>query len=363
MKVVVIGGHLSPALSVLPYLKDHEVLYIGRKYTFEGDKTPSLEYKVVSSLGINFEGISTGRLQRNFSLQTVLSLLKFPVGLVQSFLILRNFKPGVVLGFGGYVQVPVVFSAFFLRIPVVIHEQSLGVGLANRISSFFAKRILISWGSSAKFFPKSKTILTGLPLRSEILQNSPLQNESSSEPLVYVTGGSSGSHTINIFVEKNLTELLRTAKIFHQTGDARQFGDFERLSEIREKLPTDLKKKYMIMKFVNSKDAADILHSADLVVSRSGMNTISEIIFFGKPSLLIPIPMGNEQKNNAEFLRNLGQAEILYQENLSPFQFLTAVQSMLKNLQNYKRRTGISDLIKKNAGEEIAKETLNAAKS
>jgi len=209
MKIIVVGGHLSPALSVISHIKEHEILYIGRKHTFEGDKALSLEYRVVSSSGINFKGISAARLQRKFTVNTIPSLLKFPIGFVQSFLILRNFKPNVVLGFGGYLEIPVILAAFILRIPTVIHEQSLGAGLANRISSFFSKKILISWESSLKFFPGKKTILTGLPLRNEILQSS--SPEKSEGKLIYVTGGSSGSHAINLLIEKNLKEFLKIA--------------------------------------------------------------------------------------------------------------------------------------------------------
>lgn len=360
MKVVVIGGHLSPALAVLSHLKEHEVLYVGRKYTFEQDNALSLEYRVISSLGINFKNITTGRLQRNFSFQTIFSLLKFPIGLVQSFLILKNFKPNVVLGFGGYVQLPIVFSAFILRIPVVINEQSLEAGIANKIGSFFAGKILISWESSRRFFPKSKTVLTGLPLRNEILQNS--NYEKSEDKLIYVTGGSSGSHTINKLIEQNLNELLKLAKIFHQTGDSQEFKDFDKLTSLRESLPEELKKRYMLMKFVDSKDASKILQSADFVIGRCGMNTISEIIYFGKPALLIPLSIGSEQKTNALFLKSLGFGEILYQENLTSFQFLNAVETMLKNLGIYKNNSDAAkDLIKLDAAKRIVEEVLDAA--
>lgn len=359
MKIVVIGGHLSPALAVLNELKDQEVLYLGRKYTFEGSRTESLEYGVINSLGLKFKNITTGRLQRNFSVQTVFSLLKLPVGFVQSLLILKNFKPDVVLGFGGYVQIPVVLAGFILRIPIVIHEQSLGGGIANRMSSFFAKKILISWEPSTQFFPKRKTVLTGLPLRAEIFNTKPV--EKSEDLLVFVTGGTSGSHTINSLMERSFAELLKRAKIFHQTGDSKEHNDFEKLSLLRDHLPSDLKKKYMIMKFVDSKDASEILQSADLIISRAGINTISEIIYFGKPSLLIPLTIGSEQKTNALFLKSLGLAEVLYEESLTAFQFLNAAEMMLKNLNHYKKNPNPA-LIKKDAARKIAAEVLNAGR-
>jgi len=162
MKIVIIGGHLAPALSVMEALpKNTKILFIGRKYALEGDSALSLEYKVVTDLNIPFVGLNTGRLQRKVTKYTFLSLLKFPFGIIKSFLILIRFRPDVVMGFGGYVSIPVIVCAFILRIPVVIHEQTMEAGLANRIVSLFAKKICISWNTSRKYFPKG----TCLPQR------------------------------------------------------------------------------------------------------------------------------------------------------------------------------------------------------
>src|SRR3990167_11265609 len=164
MKMMIIGGHLSPALSVLDSLpKDWEILFVGRKYVFEGEKSLSLEYKIINHLKIPFEEISTGRLQRKFTKNTIPSLLKLPYGFFKSLRILKKFRPDAVLGFGGYLQIPIVFVAFFLKIPVVLHEQTLESGFSNKICSSIARKICISWESSFKFFPKKKTVLTGNP--------------------------------------------------------------------------------------------------------------------------------------------------------------------------------------------------------
>src|SRR3989339_499065 len=149
MKIIIIGGHLAPALSVLEALpKNTQVLFVGRKYALEGDNALSLEYNTITSLNIPFVGLNTGRLQRKITRFTLFSLLKLPFGIIKSFLILIDFKPDVVVGFGGYVSIPVTFCAFVLRIPVVIHEQTMEAGLTNRLVSRFAKKICISWDSS-----------------------------------------------------------------------------------------------------------------------------------------------------------------------------------------------------------------------
>ena len=175
MKLIIVGGHLSPALAVIEALqKDVNVLFIGRKYVFEGSKTLSLEFRTITKRKIPFVSISTGRWQRKFTRFTIPSLLKFPFGILQSFLILKKFKPDVVLSFGGYLSLPVGIAAFILRIPIVIHEQTLEAGIANKVLSIFAKTVCISWETSRKYFPKSKVILTGNPMRKFEIRNSKL---------------------------------------------------------------------------------------------------------------------------------------------------------------------------------------------
>src|SRR5581483_10417958 len=208
MKIVIIGGHPSPAIAIIEELKGNEVIYLGRKYTFEGEKALSLEYQNITSIGIPFYPIVTGRLQRRFTKHTVPSLLKFPIGLIQSFFILLFKRPDVVVGFGGYIELPVILSAWILRIPILIHEQTLGAGLANRIASKFVKKICISWESSRRFFPKEKVVLTGNPIRQRFLN---IQKPTQKEKIIYITGGSAGAHTNNQLAEGSIKELLKNS--------------------------------------------------------------------------------------------------------------------------------------------------------
>lgn len=354
MKIVVIGGHLTPALSLIDELKDHDILYIGRKRALEGDKALSLEYSTVLERNIKFRNLITGRFQRKFTIHTIPSLLKLPVGFFQSLFILRRFKPERIVGFGSYVQIPVVLAAFILRIPVVLHEQTLGAGLANRICSPFVKKICISWESSLKFFPKRKTVLTGNPVRKEIerIHSSLLQE---GKPVLYITGGSLGSHSINLLVEKSLPELLKNFRVIHQTGDAKEFGDFERLSEKRESL--EGKSDYFIKKFLSPEETAQVLQSSSLVVSRAGINTITELIYLNKPCFLIPLPIGKEQKQNSSFIKNLGLGETANQEDLTPTVFVGIIESMSKNSNNYKAS---NQILVRGAQKKIAEVVLNA---
>lgn len=357
------GGHFSPALSVIQALpKDIEILLIGRKYGFEGEKTISFEYKTAKKLRIPFYALTTGRLQRAWTRHSLVSLLKIPIGVSQAIRIVLQFKPDVVLSFGGYVSLPVVFAAAVLNIPIIIHEQTLGAGLANKIAARFATRICVSWEESIKFFPKGKVVVTGNPLRAELLHESNEKSwlvekiEMSGKPVAYITGGSLGSHAINELVAGSLKNFLKECAVIHQTGETAQYKDFERLTEFRETLEPELKERYVLTKFIDAKEVPVILKRADLVIGRAGMNTVTELLLFGKPSLLIPLPsaQGNEQRKNALFLKDQGLGEILEQEKATPKVFYELVIYMLSNRKEYLKNAEKSkNIVPKDAAQQI----------
>ncbi len=339
MKIVLIGGHLAPALSVLEALpKDTEILFIGRKYGFEGDRALSLEYKTITDLKIPFVVLNTGRFQRKLTKYTIPSFFKLPFGIAKSFLTLSKFRPDVVVGFGGYVSVPVVLCAYLLRIPIVIHEQTLEAGFANRFLARFATKICISWQTSRKYFQKEKTVFTGNPIRKFQISNFKFQIEDNKLPIIYVTGGSSGSHFINRLIEGCIVQLLEKYNVIHQTGDAQEFHDYERLERLRNSLPTKLSLRYILKKFVDPQEIGDLLSKAYLVVSRSGVNIITELLYFEKPGLLIPLPFAqnNEQLKNAKFLENIGLGKVLQQAELDSRKLFQAIDLMIHNIDNYK---------------------------
>ena len=337
MKVALIGGHLSPAICVIEKLNKNEVFYIGRKYTFEGDSAESLEYQEITKMNIPFFSIKTARFQRKFTRYTIISFLKFPLGFFQSLKILRKNNPDVVLGFGGYVSVPVILAAHLLKIPVVIHEQTLEAGFANRMVSALVKKICISFETSREFFPKEKIVLTGNPIKKEIL-NIKVNKKKNVIPVIYITGGSSGSHAINILVKNSLEKLLKNYIVFHQTGDSQKFKDYKNLETKRNMLNKEISRNYNISKFLSSRDVARILDNADLVIGRSGINIVTELIYLQKPAFLIPLPFSqnNEQFKNAKYLKSLGLCEIIKQDLLTNDLFLSTINLMIKNLDNYK---------------------------
>ncbi|MBI2025853.1 MAG: UDP-N-acetylglucosamine--N-acetylmuramyl-(pentapeptide) pyrophosphoryl-undecaprenol N-acetylglucosamine transferase [Candidatus Levybacteria bacterium] len=366
MKILIIGGHLSPALSVIENLKEIEVFYVGRKYSMEGDSALSLEYRTMNKLNIPFFELTTGRLQRAFTKHTLASIAKIPIGLLQAFVILKKTKPDVVLGFGGYVCVPIILAAYMLKIPSVLHEQTLEAGLANKILALFVKKICISFPSSQNFFPKNKTVLTGLPLKREVLDVKTKEREENKVPILYITGGSQGSHAINSLVMESLGKLLETFRIVHQTGDFQEFNDFEKLVSLKKILPKGLGIRYLVKKFLDPKEAAEIMQSADIVVSRSGINSVCELIFLEKPSLLIPLSFSqrNEQLKNAKYIESLGLARVYEQNSLTSQTFVSALKDMLKNIKQL-RLTGQNPLETKASLKiiEVLKDVVSQKKS
>lgn len=354
MKIVIIGGHLTPALSVIEALpSDAEVLYVGRKNALEGDKALSLEYETITKKGIAFENIRTGRLQRSMTRHTIPSLARVPFGFFSAFRILRKFKPDVVVGFGGYVSFPIITAAHTLRIPVVIHEQTLEAGAANKMSAKFADKICISFESSAKYFPKEKVVLTGNPIRKTVTNPGKKFDPGVTGPIIYITGGSQGSHFINQLVGEVLPHLLEKFVIVHQTGAAAEFNDFDKLSILRDGLNKN-REKYILSKFFSPEDIGSIMKASSLIISRAGINSVSEIIVLKKPALLIPLPVSqkDEQLKNAQFVKKVGLGEVAEQKDLTPEEFLFRINGMMGNIDSYKL-TDSAKHFPKNSAEKI----------
>lgn len=332
-RIVITGGHAATtAIAVVKEIQkrhsDWNLYWIGPKSAVEGKFVPTLASSVMPQLNVKFISITSGRLQRKFTSHTIPSLLKIPVGFFQAFKILLELKPKIIISFGGYSSVPVCFAGWLLRIPVFIHEQTIAIGTANKINSFFAKKILISREDSLKYFPKSKTILTGNPVSPDII--SLTKKSKPSKPMtVYITGGSSGAQRINNVVADSLYELLKNYKVIHQTG----MLDFNKFTSLKENFTTDLKKKYEVYDFINPNDISGIFKKADIIISRGGANTISEILVSGIPSIIIPIPWTayNEQTKNARSLESTGLGIVLEEKDLSSETLLDKIELVSNN--------------------------------
>lgn len=344
-KIVLTGGHAgTTALAVIEEIqaqkKPWQVHWIGPKKTFEGKGIISYHSNIFPKLGVSYHSIFSGRIQRKLSFWSLPSLLKIPFGFLHAFSLLMKIKPQLIVSFGGFASFPVVVVGFFLRVPVIIHEQTSAVGRANKASSFFARKIAIARESSKKFFNSKKTVLVGNPLMKSVLIVKPKSKLLSVLPTIYITGGSSGALFINNLIEGILEPLLAKFKVIHQTGQI----DFEKFSKKKKFLPRKLSERYEVVSFVNPLKIGQIYEKADFLISRAGANTVAEIIYTQRPSILIPIPWTayNEQGQNAKLVENLGLGIVLPQDQVSGKLVLEKAEFLLNHWQNFKNKA--SDL-------------------
>ena len=326
MKVIITGGHITPAMAVIDELlkRGADVLIAGRMYT-NLDKTDySFEYQEATRKKIPFVNIDAGKLSRYLSRSSLIFLKRIPRGFIEAKYLIDKEKPDIIISFGGYIALPVTIIGFIKKIPIYTHEQTIMPGIANRLIGNLAKKIFISFPQSKKFFSEKKTLLTGNPIRSEILsKNHSKINISQGKPVILVLGGSLGSHYINSLIEANIEKLLQKYVIIHQTGDVSQFNDYNRLAKITNKC-------YVVKRHLIGADLGVCYNLCDLVISRAGANTVFELIRFDKPAILIPLPgsAGNEQFLHARLLEKAGVAKIYRQES-SPSVFIEMVETVM----------------------------------
>lgn len=361
-KIILTGGHLSPLLAIFTVLsKEADIVIVGRKHTFEADKGVSLEYTLFKERKVAFYSLPAARLQRRFTKRTIPALLRFPKSVWSAFIILMRERPDAVLTFGGYIGLPIAISAYILKIPVVLHEQTQKAGVTNKIIGKIAYKICISSHSSRKYFPVSKTILTGNPIRPEVYE---IQKEFKTEknlPILFVMGGSAGAHTLNTYVEYMLKSLLSDFTVIHQTGDAQEYQDFARLSLLRNKLPSKMQNRYIIRKFIMPDEIGWIYANAEVILSRAGANTVSELMTLRKKALLIPLSHGqhHEQLENAKLYVENAIGEYVEEKDVQ----LNSLLRLLLELKDKKLDAQI-DLKKTNtAAQKIASITLKAART
>ncbi|MEV4255270.1 undecaprenyldiphospho-muramoylpentapeptide beta-N-acetylglucosaminyltransferase [Spirillospora sp. NPDC049652] len=317
------GGHTYPALTAVRTLQGElaaaglppaEVLWIGQ--------ADSLEMRVAGEQGIAFEAVATGKIRRHsnplrmLSVSNIRDMARVPLGVFQARSVMRRFRPDVVLATGGYVAVPVGVAARMRRRPLVVHEQTVRLGLTNRLLAKRATRMAVSSESTLPLLPaaaRDGAVVTGNPVRPEVLAGNAdkaaaMLGLDRRFPTVYVTGGAQGSQQINRLVVEILPWLLTGANVVHQCGPANE-------EEIRRATAGLPQGRYRLAGYVGP-ELPDILALADVVVSRSGAGTIAELTALGKPAVLLPLASsaGGEQAHNAEHLEQAGAARALLGE-------------------------------------------------
>jgi len=354
-KILFIGGHHTPAVSVIQEIRKENlpvnIVWVGHKFTMVNDTSVSAEYKEIIDLNIPFIELKAAKMFKNVNLFT---FIKFIKSLYFSFKIIKKEKPDLVASFGGYLAVPIVIIAKVFGIKIITHEQTRSAGFANRVIAYFADEILLTWPSSARFYKKfyNKTSITGLPIRQDIYKGKRLDTLNTNLLTIYITGGKQGSHIINLVIEESLNKLLQNFNVIHQVGSNSYYKDYDRMNNLGK----NGKGKYIIKKFVSQHEIGDVFKSADIVITRGGANTIYELGLLGKPAIIIPISKSshNEQFENARFLQGNGLASIITEEKLTSKTLILSLNSIKNQLKVYKKNAKkINAKLIKNADVEI----------
>ena len=333
------GGHLFPGIAIAEaFIKrkpENKVIFISTGKPFE---VSVLEEKKFPLKSITVEGIK-GRGIVN----QIISVSKIPKGLFESMLILKDFRPHLVIGVGSYSAGPVVLGAWLMGIKIVLHEQNILPGVTNRILSYLADRIYVSFKDTRGNFNPKKVCFTGNPVRNEILCSAMEKSEIFDSVqgklfTILVIGGSQGAHSINIAVMDALKFLKEKDSFFfiHQTG-----------ADDEEKVKNAYRKDGIsstVKSFFN--DMGQQYKNADLIICRAGATTVAELTAIGKGALLIPYPFAadDHQVLNAKTLSDAGAAEIIFQKELSG----TLLAKKIKHYaSNYKTLDNMALMAKK----------------
>ncbi|MCW2933868.1 MAG: murG2, partial [Actinomycetia bacterium] len=336
------GGHTYPALATVRALRSRlaaegqelEVTWVGT--------AGSLEERIAGSEGIPFQVVATGKLRRAsnplkmITVANIRDLARVPLGIVQAAGFVRRFRPDVVLATGGYAAVPVSLAARWSRQPLVVHEQTTRLGLANRIAARCATRVAVSAETTLHLLPapaRATAVVTGNPVRPEVLRGRADAAVSALGwrgldrrlPVVYVTGGAQGSAQINGLVSAILPWLLSRASVIHQCGAA----SVDQMKQRGALLAPEIAGRYLVTGFIGA-ELPDVLALADVMVSRSGAGTLAEITALGKPAVLIPLASaaGDEQRHNARHLADSGAAVALL-DAATPDALCQAIEPLL----------------------------------
>ena len=314
------GGHIYPALAIIEKFKEEdsstEVLYIGTHNRMEKDIVPKRNIKYI--------GIEIYGLNKNIW-HDIKNIYLIRKGIKKCQQIIKEFKPDIVIGVGGYVTYPVLIAAHKLHIPIFIHEQNALPGKTNKVLSKYANLIGVSFSESIKYFPKDKVIYTGNPTGIMALNNKEISKSSlgfSDKPLVVIVAGSLGSFTINQKMQEFLQKMgNKDYQVLYITGK-NYYDDF-----IKIKYPNNVK----IVPYLDN--LSGLLKNTDCLVTRAGASTIAEIIALRLPSIFIPSPYvaNNHQYYNALSLEKNNSAYIIEEKDLTALKLEEMINKVFKN--------------------------------
>lgn len=344
MKVIIsaggTGGHIYPAIAIINKIKEEEpksdILYIGTSDRMEKDLIPEL--------GIKYQAINVSGIKRKITIENIKVLIQFLKARQQCKKIIKDFNPDVVVGVGGYVTGPVIWAAKKLGKKTFIHEQNSVVGLSNKYLAKYADKIGISFPSTKEEFPKNKVVLTGNPCSEKALKMKKAKKEDygldQNKKLVLIVMGSLGSKTINDKICSFLDYFKnKDYQVLFITGNSY----YEKVKKM--KVP----KNVIIKPFIY--ELPSLMKSTDLIITRAGASTMSEILALNIPSIFIPSPYvtNNHQYKNAMDLVDKNAGLILEEKNLTKDNLINMIDKTLSDKEQYNqiknnlKKLGITD--------------------
>ena len=340
-KIIMTGGgtagHVTPNLALVPLLKEkgYEIFYIG-SYT-------GIEKKLVEDAGITYYGISSGKLRRYHDWKNFTDPFRVIKGFSEANQLMKHIKPDVVFSKGGFVSVPVVMAAARQHIPAIIHESDMTPGLANKLAIPFASKVCCNFPETMQYLPDGKAVHTGSPIRKELFSGNKeaglsFTGFSADKPVILIMGGSIGSRFINNAVWASLDTLLEKFQIVHLVGKG----------NINNNLVG--RAGYKQYEFI-SEQLNDIFAMTDLMISRAGANSISEILALKIPNILIPLSAAasrGDQILNAASYEKQGFSTVLQEEELTGKLLVSSVEDVYAKRDEIRARMADSKLLDAN---------------
>ncbi len=319
------AGHVTPNIALLPSLREagYEIFYIG---SYNG-----IEKHLIEEQGVPYYGIDSGKLRRYFDVKNFSDPFRVVHGYGQARSILKQLHPDVLFSKGGFVSVPVVRAASALHIRTIIHESDMTPGLANRLAIPAADKVCCSFPETLSYLPEEKAVLSGSPIRAELLEGS-RENALSflnwgpdPRTVLLVTGGSQGSVAINQALRAALDPLLEDFRIIHLCGK----GHLDESLSGRE--------GYAQFEYVQD-ELKDLFALCDMVLSRAGANSICELLALRKPNLLVPLSAAasrGDQILNADSYQKQGYSMVLREEDLTQDSLISSLRALKDSRQSY----------------------------
>lgn len=353
------GGHIFPAIAIANALKRRDagidILFVGAQGRMEMEKIPKAGYQIV--------GLPIAGLQRKLDLKNLMLPFKVINSVMKARAIVKQFRPDVAVGVGGYASAPLLFAASWMKVPCLIQEQNSYAGITNKQLGKRVKKICVAYDGMEKFFPSDKIVLTGNPVRHDIIHTESKREEGlkyfglkGDRKILLVIGGSLGARTINDAIRANLDELSRSGiEVLWQTGN--NYFDANSVAA------NDFHERIKVLVFIDRMDLAYAV--ADVVISRAGALSIAELCVTGKPGILVPSPNVAEdhQTKNALALVNKNAAIMVKDQEANEKMVLEALNLLQDGQMQQQLRNNIAALARPRADEEIADEIFKLMKN